>query len=193
MTPAGRREPRVIVLAGRRIDAEDAAQPRFPLANIGQVRERLRALFVERGAEALVCSAACGADLIALDIAGELGMRRYIVLPFEPERFRRVSVTDRPGDWGPLFDRILQEVGPHNVLVLAGEGGSEALFHEANAVMLEEALAIAGHEHAERVLAVAVWEGAPRGENDFTASFIQFARARAFDVVGVPTGRHASR
>ena len=47
----------------------------------------------------LVCSAACGADLIALQAAGRVSLRRRIVLPFEPSRFRDSSVVDRPGDW----------------------------------------------------------------------------------------------
>lgn len=191
MTSIRAREPKIIVLAGRRIDAVDVAQPRFPLANIEQVRERLHALFVERGAEVLVCSAACGSDLLALDIAGELGMRRRIVLPFEPERFRRVSVTDRPGDWGRLFDRVLDEVGLPNVLILTGTGENDELFHETNAVMLDEALALADQEYTNRVLAVAVWEGEAREENDFTASFIQLARAHSIEVVGVLTDRYA--
>jgi hypothetical protein len=65
----------VIALAGRRIDAPDAETPRFPLAAVPFVREQLDALFADRGATALVCSAACGADLVALDAATELGLR----------------------------------------------------------------------------------------------------------------------
>jgi hypothetical protein len=64
---------RVAALAGRRVDAADAAAPRFPLANVGAVRERLKTLLRAQGSAALVCSAACGADLIALDVAGALG------------------------------------------------------------------------------------------------------------------------
>ncbi len=59
----------VIALAGRRIDAADAAMPRFPLENIPLVRKRLADLLVQERAVALVCSAACGADLIALEEA----------------------------------------------------------------------------------------------------------------------------
>jgi hypothetical protein len=47
--------------------------------------------FIERDATALVCSGACGADLLALDVAGALGLRRRLVLPFEPDRFHQNS------------------------------------------------------------------------------------------------------
>src|SRR5215510_14628657 len=100
---------RVAALAGRRIDAADASTSRFPLANTELVRERLQALLRAEQSDALVCSAAYGADLIALDVAGALGLRRRVVLPFAAERFRQSSVTDRPGDWGPLFDQIIGE------------------------------------------------------------------------------------
>ena len=97
----------VMALAGRRIDAPETDPPRFPLKNVPMVRERLAALLAAEHAEALVCSAACGADLIALEEAERLGLRRRIVLPFPAKRFRETSVTDRPGEWGPLFDRLI--------------------------------------------------------------------------------------
>src|SRR5258705_3908251 len=107
----------VCALAGRRIDAPNAPTPRFPLANIDNVRARIRATLAETGATALISSAANGADLIALEEAGALAVRRRIVLPFERARFRQTSVVDCPGDWGGLFDRILDEVGERGDLI----------------------------------------------------------------------------
>lgn len=79
----------VIALAGRRIDAPETKSARFPLSNVPIVRERLAALLAAEHAEALVCSAACGADLIALAEAERLGLRRRIVLPFRQSAFVR--------------------------------------------------------------------------------------------------------
>src|SRR5689334_16384562 len=97
----------IIALAGRRIDTPDTDPPRFPLGGVPLVRRRLAELFRVERATALVCSAACGADLVALEEAERLGIRRRIVLPFPPERFRETSVVDRPGDWGSAFDRLV--------------------------------------------------------------------------------------
>ena len=79
----------VAALAGRRIDAPDAKEARFPPANVARVRERIAAALREHDVVALVASAACGADLIALDEAAKLGIRRRIVLPFRASRSAR--------------------------------------------------------------------------------------------------------
>src|SRR6266513_899405 len=100
----------VAALAGRRIDAPDTKEPRFPLPMAPEVRKMLLALLRREKIRLLICSAACGADLIALDAALKLGIRCRVVLPFEPDKFRRTSVVDRPGDWGSLFDHALSVV-----------------------------------------------------------------------------------
>ena len=178
---------RVAALAGRRIDAADAATARFPLANTELVRGRLQALLRAEQSDALVCSAACGADLIALDVAGALGLRRRVVLPFAPERFRETSVTDRPGDWGPLFDRIIGEVRAKGDLVVLGlDEGDDATYAAANEAILNEAETLAGGEPSQ-VVAIIVWEGAlaRRGRSD--RGFATLARARGHPVREVLT------
>src|SRR3954453_2388502 len=172
-----------IALAGRRIDPPDAETPRFPLANIELVRDRLRALFVERGADTLVCSAACGADLVALEAADALGIRRRVVLPFDAAKFRETSVTDRPGDWGPIFDRLVEAAlreGDLVVLEGAGEGG--AAYATANSRIIEEAAAMPGARSA-----AIVWEGRPRGDDDATAGFADEARGNGLAVETILT------
>src|SRR3984957_6214255 len=123
--PVNQETNSVIALAGRRIDAPDTDPPRFPLQNVPIVRRRLAALFSAEHAEALVCSAACGADLVALEEAERLGLRRRIVLPFPPERFRETSVTDRPGDWGPVFDRLVAAAEAAGDLVILQSTGDD--------------------------------------------------------------------
>jgi hypothetical protein len=178
---------RVAALAGRRIDAADAATARFPLANTEGVRGRLGALLRAEQSDALVCSAACGADLIALDVAGALGIRLRVVLPFVPERFRATSVTDRPGDWGPLFDRIIGEVRAKGGLVVLGlDEGDDATYAAANEAILNEAETLAGGESSQ-VVAVIVWEGRSRGGGDLTEGFATLARARGHPVREVLT------
>ncbi len=82
----------IVALAGRRIDAPDTQKPSFPLENTEKVRRCMSELFTKHQVSTLVCSAACGADLLALEVAGDLGLRRRIVLPFERDRFREISV-----------------------------------------------------------------------------------------------------
>ncbi len=60
----------VIVEAGRRVDAPGAEVARFPSSNVDEVRQRIQQLLAREKPIAFVSSAACGADLLALDISG---------------------------------------------------------------------------------------------------------------------------
>jgi hypothetical protein len=82
------RDTVVVALAGRRIGAVDINPSRFPLEVVPIVRQRRANLLPRKRAVALVCSAACGADL--LEEAERLGLRRRII-----PRFRRTE-TKRP-------------------------------------------------------------------------------------------------
>src|SRR5262245_43938199 len=177
----------VVALAGRRVDAPKAKTKRFAAVNLICVRERIRAALISRHARLLVCSAACGSDLIALDAAGDLGIRRRIVLPFARERFRTTSVTDRPGDWGPLFDRILDEVEKSgDVVVVADAGDGDQAYSAANRTILEEAASMARQSESQ-VEALVVWNGSARGKDDLTAAFMREADQKGMPVAELST------
>lgn len=176
----------VIALAGRRIDKSGAATPRFPLANVELVRERIAALLSAEHTEALVCSAACGADLLALGEAERLGLRRRIVLPFPPERFRKKSVIDRPGNWGPMFDRLVaaaRAAGDLVILSITGDD-AEAAYAEANQSIIHEAAALVrtnADGTPSRLVAVIVWEGSARAGTDASGGLLTLARKAGFE------------
>ena len=177
----------IIALAGRRVDPPGAETPRFPPANVTTVQERIHRLLVEQQAQAVVCSAACGADLLALEAAGDLGIRRRIVLPYARDRFRATSVVDRPGDWGERFDRILDVVAASGDLVELGYAeGEDAAYLATNHAILEQAAILA--ELAQQAIGAAVvWDGASRGEDDVTAAFLQEAKRLGMTVWTVST------
>jgi hypothetical protein len=182
----------VIALAGRCIDAPDADTPRFPPANEARVADRLRRAFEELGATAVVSSAAYGADLVALEVAGTMGLRRIVVLPWERERFRERSVVHRGQTWGTRYDKVLDEVetdGGLHVLALQDDG--EMAFAVTNEAILSAASELAGSEYEEgealAVVAVPVWEGRSRGPSDFTEHFVDAARALKLEVREVRT------
>lgn len=180
----------IIALAGRRIDAPDADLPRFPLSNVDIVRGRLYKLLSEKEPAALVCSAACGADLLALSVAGDLGIRRRVVLPFAREQFRETSVVDRPGDWGSLFDTICDEVSDNEDLVILGcSKDDKAAYSAASTAILDEAVQLqtAVGKDDQTILTVIVWEGSSRGEDDQTASFASEAGSRGFAIAAILT------
>jgi hypothetical protein len=177
----------IIAVAGRRIDAVDVKPPRFPLPNVVLVQRRVDQLFNREGATALVSSAACGADLVALTVAQARHMRRRVVLPFARDEFRARSVTDRPGDWGPVYDRVLAELDKTNdVVTLAGHAAEDAAYAAANDAILHEAATLASQGTAD-VVAVLVWEGEARRDGDITAAFGIGARKRGYRVEQVDT------
>lgn len=174
----------IIALAGRRVDPVNADTQRFPLENVTLVRNRLSNLFVAERATALVCSAACGADLAALDEAERLGLQRRIVLPFPPERFRQTSVIDRPGDWGPVFDRLIAASRIAGDLVVLDHDGDDA-YAAANQTIIEQAQLLAepdGGGAKQRLIAVIVWEGMARDGSDATEGFRSLAAVAGFDI-----------
>jgi hypothetical protein len=177
----------IIAVAGRRIDAEDAKSARFPLKNVALVQERLDELLGREAATALVSSGACGADLAALIVAGARHMRRRMVLPFGRDAFRTSSVTDRPGDWGPVYDRVLAELDKtDDVVTLAEHAAGDAAYAAANETILQEAATLA-RQGSTDVVAVLVWEGAPRDGADMTAAFGDEAGKRGYRVEQVKT------
>jgi len=176
----------IIALAGRRVDAVDAKESRFPLRNVETVRTRVRALLKEKGATALISSAACGADLIGLSESGRLGLRRRVILPFGRIRFRETSVTDRPGDWGPLYDQVLDDVEATGDLVILQNGSDDQAYSAANRAILDQAEELA-KALDQPVAAVLLWDGASRGHHDLTEEFAVEARKRGIAVTEVLT------
>ena len=181
----------VIALAGRRIDADDASIPRFPAKNIDKIKEKLSQFFIEKNPAWLVCSGACGADLIALEVAEHLQINMKMILPFRAKTFRETSVTDRPGDWGILFDRIYDELKQEkNIIDLGYDKDDDEIYEKANFDILNEADKIynktsnpsAGNE---KKIAIIIWEGKPKDSGDTTDHFRQEAVKRDYEIVEI--------
>jgi len=184
----------VIVLAGKRIDAVDSETPRFPLDHVDAVKAEIRALFRTLKPQALVCSAANGADLLALDVARELQIPAYVVLPFDREAFRESSVVDRHGAWGPLFDELVDDAERQSRLtVMEPTGDNHDAYLDAVNTMLAMAAELSGRTADGQpatspgaITAVVVWNGESRGSRDVTVYFISEAQKRGFasDTIG---------
>lgn len=180
------RDP-VVALAGRRVDRPQASEVRFPLENAAAVRFRIAEEFARVKPAVLVCSAACGADLLALEVAGELGVRRRVVLPFAPDVFRRVSVVDRPGSWGLVYDEVIREVGARDDLILLNLREDDRTAYTAgNTSILREGTAL-GTTLGKNRLAYVVWDGLSRGAGDKTEQFRREAERCGFRVHSVST------
>jgi hypothetical protein len=178
----------IVAVAGRRIDAAGSTPERFPLRNLDRVRNAISAALAELPAPAAVTSAACGTDLLALEVAGALGIHCRVILPFPPDRFRSSSVTDRPGDWGPLFDRLIEAAAARgDLVVLDSEHDSDAdAYARTNAAILDEGDALAALSRALRI-AIIAWDGESRGADDLTEQFRSSAASRGWTIREIET------
>ncbi len=177
----------IVALAGRRVDAPDAAAPRFPAANLAAVKAHLVEFMQSHGVTGLVCAAACGADILALEAAAELGLRRRIVLPFDRFQFRAMSVIDRGGDWGERYDRLVDDAITSSDLVECDhDPNNNDTWFAGNLEILNEAQTLAGKNHAD-LAALIVWEGQSRGPDDVTGHLKTTAQARGWGVAEVLT------
>jgi hypothetical protein len=185
----------VVALVGRRIDPEPTLTPRFPFDQIDRVSMEIADQLRRSRAVALVCSAACGADLIALETAQKMGLRTRIILPFSAARFRETSVVDRPRPefWGNMFDRVASAARAHGDLVELDIAESDGPYLAASAVVIDEAQKLAGvndHEQSRgsvSLVALVVWEGASRGGDDNTYKFVELAQHSGFQIEQVLT------
>jgi hypothetical protein len=127
-------------------------------------------------------------------------MRCRVVLPFSSTRFRRVSVTDRPGGelWGWIFDDIVSRArANHDLVVLDRRRGNDAAaFAAVNHRIIADALRIGGcvperdssvepqrsRGVGNATVAVVVWEGREKRNGDATSAFADAARATGLAV-----------
>ncbi len=172
----------VIVSAGRRVDASDSSTPRFPPANINTVRQRILDFFNQESPVALVCSAACGTDLLALEVAGQKHVKRYVLLGAEPAVFRKESVTDRPGNWGAMFDQVMKSARVQVLKLPAGQEG----YLQTNLDLLNRAEALA-KKFGTVVQALVIWNEQSRGPDDVTGHFLEQAKLRNIPVSEIST------
>ncbi len=179
--------PRVAALAGRRADPAGAADVRFPAHCTAAVHGRLVDAFRAAEISTLVCAAACGSDLLALSAAAQLGMRRYVILPYGPEEFRRRSVVDRGDEWGELFDRTIADVAARgDLVVLDLRPDDPQAFEWTNAAIVEEAETLAHDTTRTPPRVYAVWDGPLTGRTDYTEDFVNAARRRGFALETIP-------
>jgi hypothetical protein len=176
----------VVAVAGRRIDAPDAGVTRFPIHNRDRIRQAIASALRWEPVSALISSGACGADLLALDVARHAGIRRRLILPFAIDRFRESSVVDRPGDWGPLFDGLVADAAARDDLVILEAGNGDQAFAATNLAILDEGERLATTTGARR-RALIVWDGASRGGDDLTDQFRMEAVARGWSVEEIRT------
>lgn len=132
---AALRVPPVLVFSGHMIDRPERPAPRFPAAAEASVRDAIRTRLAALRPIAAYGSAACGADILCLELARELGAETHIVLPFPAAEFRRASVDFAADNWGDRFERAVAAADSVTITSDHQARGSAATFEYANRVL----------------------------------------------------------
>ena len=175
--------PPVLVFTGHMVDRAGREAPRFPADLESVVRPAIGAAIAAKRPLAAYGSAACGADILCLELVREFGGEIHVVLPFPPEDFRRTSVDIAAGEWGARFDSLLEHADSVTVTSDHRASGSLAPFEYANLVLTG-----LGRLRAQmldtRLTGLAVWDRGSRsgGERGGSASVVSVWEQR-----GIPT------
>ena len=176
----------IVAFAGRRIDAKEAERPVFPLTLADSVKAKLISALRSTNATHVVTSGACGTDLLAMQAAEALQIPKTMILPFKAETFKSTSVTDRPGDWGPIFDKLVAELKHSEHLIeLNFDKEDPDVYTKTNFHILDEAQKLASKNNQQnnpggKLMAMIIWEGKPKSSGDTTYHFMQEAQKRNF-------------
>jgi class 3 adenylate cyclase len=168
--------PPVLVYTGHMIDPPGREEPRFPLHMVEAVRSMIRSKIEELRPAAAYGSAACGADILCLEVVRELGGELHIVLPFPADDFRSESVeVGGQGDWGERFERLLDCATEVMVISEKPPPSGVSTFEYANLVMT--GLARLRSQVLDTSLhGLAIWDGSSAGDVGGTSSVVDMWR-----------------
>jgi tetratricopeptide (TPR) repeat protein len=159
--------------AGHMIDAPDRATPRFPAAAIPGVRERIKAWLVSSCIRFSYCSAACGGDILFLEMAQSLGIETHVLLPFARDSFIQTSVKPGGDEWTKRFQAVLENAASVTVLNEDMPDFHASSYDFTNQMISARAASRAA-AYDSPLLALALWDGQPGDSIGGTASAVVF-------------------
>jgi tetratricopeptide repeat protein len=176
----------VVLFAGHRIDGPGRTQPRFPAERVDRAKTLIRgelAKLVSDAWETLgFASAAPGGDLLFHEACDELAVRSIPCLPMPADKYSGQTFRDLD-EWRSRFLALLDRnrERKQDVLELSDQEGLPRWLHgtsvnpweRGNRWVLQMALA----SGAKRITLLALWDGAPAGDDvGGTAQMVQLAR-----------------
>lgn len=171
----------LVVVAGHRIDAPGRSDPRFPAVREEQartlIREALQKLLDAEYETVGLASAAPGADILAHEVFGELGLTSTICLPMPAADFARLAFEDLDS-WRSRFLDLTKE---HDVLELSDREGLPRWLHGSQTDSWERGnrwvMQMALTSNAKRITLIALWDGKEHGDAPGgTAHMVQLGR-----------------
>jgi hypothetical protein len=174
--------PTVIAFVGHMVDEPERGRPRFPPEKEGEVRLAIRKRLEEIGRVYAYCSAARGSDIIFLEELIDRGGQARIMLPFQVEDYKRISVG--PG-WEERFDKVVAHsrtelVAPDEPAPQRFEDLQKAIVRTSKAISTEASMFAKGLD--QKPILLAVWDGKAGDGPGGTADAIKVWGAQGHEV-----------
>jgi tetratricopeptide (TPR) repeat protein len=173
--------PPVLAFTGHMIDRRDRLAPRFPDEHGPAVEAMVRARLGAIAPAAVYGSAACGADLICLEAASELGCETHVVLPFPPAAFREASVDYAGAEWSVRFEAALARADTVTIASDHRARESTATYEYANLILTGMAR-LRAQQLDTGVIGLAVHDPGAIGAPGGTASMMELWRSQGLPV-----------
>ncbi|MDJ0554867.1 MAG: TRAFs-binding domain-containing protein [Microcoleaceae cyanobacterium MO_207.B10] len=155
--------PKVVVFSGHMIDDPGRTTPRFPPEIESQVYEAIRDRLIKLDARLGYASAACGSDILFLEVLYELQGEAHIVLPHAREHFIKESVDIIPGgSWRKRFDQVLAKATEVVIPTHYDLQQSNIVYEYTNSILYGMARMRAEQLDTE-LIPMAVWNQQPGG------------------------------
>ena len=164
--------PSVALFSGHLIDRV-GMPTRFPPSQINAVQTELRNILDEAGVGFGYSSAACGGDLLFLEVLQQRGGESRIVLPLGPDQFIKSSVAiDTGRDWLPDFNTALDYATHVTVVNDFSQSADPLHFEYANCVMTGLAI-LHAQTLGTKITPVALWDEEPARGPGGTGSIVE--------------------
>ncbi|MBD0370938.1 MAG: DUF4071 domain-containing protein [Pyrinomonadaceae bacterium] len=155
--------PGVVIFTGHMIDSPERDRPRFPPELESAVKDAIRERLLKLNAGFGYSSAACGSDILFLEVMNEIGGKTHVVLPYERDQFIEDSVRGATHKgWKERFEAVMSRASSVTVASHYKLEGGDASYEYANQLIHGLAIIKAAQLETE-ILALAVWDG---GEGD---------------------------
>lgn len=170
-----------ILFTGHLIDAAGRKEPRFPpekeLLVRAAVEQQLLQLTKNTSEKLIgITGAACGSDILFLELCESFEIHTEIYLALPKEEFKRQSVSYAGKQWDERFERLIQKTPVH--IVSKHEDENESVWEKANLAMLNRALKN-GPQH---MTMIAVWNGSIGDGKGGTEHMVKVSKAAGASV-----------
>jgi len=171
--------PKVVVFAGHMIDQKGRAKKRFPPEIEEQVKGEIRRRIKEWGDVEGFSSAACGSDILFLEVLREMGKVVNVVLPYNANDFCKDSVVVAGERWKSSYHNILddlkrkrEEKKPGELYIASDKKDEGSVSYENANMLLLGFATLRAHEIGAEIKTLTVWDGKPGDGPGGTSSIV---------------------